>query len=145
MSNERWIIIKRCTPKSKKVYTKRQKGVHLISGRCTPFYNLRALVKENMSAREGKYERSFPNRTFPNRTFPLPLPFRTGRRMSVCNGELHLSPITLHLSAPALQGRDGEGLSPCKGGTGRVFALAHSVKRFAEKINLNLLCVETVS
>ena len=52
---------KRCTPYQKKVYSKIKKGVHLPAVWCTPFIHYPMLVKENMSAREGKHERSCGN------------------------------------------------------------------------------------
>ncbi|MBQ0102928.1 MAG: hypothetical protein KBS99_01985 [Prevotellaceae bacterium] len=67
----------------KKVYTFLKKGVQQTAERCTPkskkvytFFNLRALVKENMSGREGKHERSQDKS--PKAT--LQLPYKEHRR-----------------------------------------------------------------
>ena len=64
------------------------------------------------------YLHSHPERVAA-RPSPLPFPFRTGSKMSVWNGEPHQSPITLHLSAPALKVRNGEGIRPVMKGLGK--------------------------
>lgn len=48
-----------CTPSWKKVYTFSNLAVHLFEFWCTPFCSLSALVRQNISARSTKHQRSF--------------------------------------------------------------------------------------